>query len=187
MWRSATIQARSASGSSALRFGRAPARQAGIQGVELRGDGLERLAFRGCAGSVLLALAERVVLGETRCRRRRQLGLEIDADRCRDRAAGSLRLEQEPRRAVERRDEDRGLAEQRRAGRAVPGRPCRDPAREVARDRRPCDERRRPEQHGLPAGKLPQGVERAAHAGALVGAQLDHDALPLRAGREELE
>ena len=77
----------------------AAARQAGIQGVELRGDGLERLAFCGCAGSVLLAFAKRVVPGQTRCRCRRQLGLEIDADRCRDRAPGSLRLEPEPRRA----------------------------------------------------------------------------------------
>ena len=61
-----------------------------------------------------------------------------------------------------------------------------DARSEVARDRRPCDQRARAKQHELPAWKLPQGVHDGARDDAFVRAQFEHDRLALLRRREEL-
>ena len=61
-----------------------------------------------------------------------------------------------------------------------------DAGGEVARDRRPGDQRPRAEQHELPARQLAQRVHDGARDDALVRAQLEHDRLALLRRREEL-
>ena len=162
----------------------APACEACIEGVEPPGHSLEGLALRSLARGCLLALPERVVLGEAGCGGRGELGLEVDADGRGDRAAGRPCLEQEPRRAVERRDEDRRVLPST-AARAAPSRAVRAATR-PARSR------------GI-AGRATSGVVRrstasqpgssrsawsaAAHAGALVGRSSATMRFRLRAGR----
>src|SRR5439155_3833910 len=90
-----------------------------VNPLELGGDRGEGLPFRLGASAALLTLAELTVVRETRGRGGRELGLVLDSPRGRDRAARRLRLEVDAREALDARDEDRSLVEDRGACGAV--------------------------------------------------------------------
>src|SRR5207253_6662805 len=93
--------------------------QPGIEGVELGGDAVERLSFGIRPRSLLLALAELVVLGEASGRGGGELRLFLEARRVDDRAAGGSRLEQDTRETGNPRHEDRRACEERGPRRSV--------------------------------------------------------------------
>ena len=177
MWRSATIHGRSASGSAARRrrLRRRCVRRR-VEVVELRRDGLERLALRP-------RRAPRPARARAARRPRR------DARPPPPRAPAAPRRRPAPR-SRSRRPAPRAA---RAASPSIPGTKIAvssssaaraAPSRAVRTRTRPArsrgiagraDERRRPQQHRLPAGQLAQRVQDAARAGALVRPQLDDD------------
>ena len=153
--------------------------------LELLGHGRERLALALAAGGTPFLQAELVVLGEPRRGGARELGLDVDAARTGDCAAGRCRLERHARQPLEPRDEDRGRIEDRRPRAGVARRSQVDAPGERARDRRPADQRPGAQQHHLPAGKLGERVDDRPRDDPLVRAQLDDDSLLLRLRGEE--
>src|SRR5207237_788438 len=96
-----------------------PRSERAVQRVELRGDGIEALAFRTGARLFRSARAERLVLREPRCLGGGELRLVAHTGRCDDRAPRSRGLERDALQAGERGDEDRRVAEELRARCAV--------------------------------------------------------------------
>jgi hypothetical protein len=97
-------------------------RQVGVDRVEVAGRGTEALALGALPRARLLALSVRVVLGEAQDLGRRELRLLGQARRRHDRAAGCRGLQRHAVEALKRRDEDRGLVQQRRPRLPVPQR-----------------------------------------------------------------
>ena len=136
---------------------------------------LERLLLGVGAGRGRLALPQLVVLGEAAGRRSGELRLQLDAARAGDRAAGRGGLERDPAEAFHAGDEDRRFVQELRSAGGVAGGAQANARREIARDRRPPDQRARPEEHDLPIRQLAHRVQHAAGDLAFVRAQLDHD------------
>ena len=93
--------------------------QPGIEGVELGCDAVERFPFGVRPRSLLLALAELVVLGQAGSRGGGELRLFLEARRVDDRAARGFRLEQDTRETGNPRHDDRRAREERRPRRSV--------------------------------------------------------------------
>jgi len=126
------------------------------------------------------------VLGEPRRCRGGQLGLLRDAVRAGDRTAGGSRLERDALEAVDPRDENRRLVQDRGAADAAARRADAHAAGDRPRDRGPRDQRPRPQQDDLPAVERRELVQDAAGEQPLVRPQLDDDVLQLRLRPEEI-
>ena len=130
-----------------------------VELLELGRDVCEGLALDASSRLLRQSLTERRVLREAGERRGRELRLLVDSRRRRDRRAGGCGLERHAGEALERRDEDRRLVEERGPARTVAARAHARAAAQPGRDRRASRERLRPQEDELPVGKLAERAQ----------------------------
>jgi hypothetical protein len=104
-----------------------------------------------------------------------ELRLRLDSGRRGDRRAGALGLQAEARAALDRRDEDRGVAQQVGACRGVARQADVDASDEPAGHVRAARQRPRPQQGQLPPRELVEHPDHAARHGTLEAAPLEND------------
>ena len=187
MCRSATIQSRSSSGTTRCAARR---RRPVIDSYtsSTRSARAGKLCFAAAAASVLGALRRRSgVVDQPAGLGGGELGLEPSSGRRRDRRAGRLRLDDEPRETVEGGHEDGRVPEHVGPGLAVAGRADADAAAEQARERRPPAERLRAEQDELPVGRGDELAHERAQERPLRLPPLEDDDLALRRRPEQVE
>ena len=169
------------------RLGRpSPLAEALVQLLELGADVGERLARDAAPRFLRELLAERLVLGEAGEGCGGELGLLLDARGRRDRRSGGGRFERHPREPVERRHEDRRLAEDRRPALAVARGPHARPAPQLRRHRRATGQLLRPQVDELPVRQLTERALDGTRERTLDRTPFEDDELPFLRRPEEL-
>ena len=168
------------------RFAGAPASsQLLVDLLQLARDVGERLSLRGRSRGDGPPLAIRGVVREPAHLRRSELRLLVRARRRGDCCAGSGGFEPQPRDAVRRGDEDRGVGQNRRAARRVSRGAHVDAVEQRARNVRPLRQRLRSQQREPPVGQLAERVQRRAQQRSLRRAPLEDDQALLVRGLEQ--
>jgi hypothetical protein len=157
-----------------------------VEAIEPLGDVVERSSGRGRPASEGVLRSRRLVVREPEQRRRGELGLRGDVRRVDDRAARGRGLVTQSLQAVGRGNDDRRRPEDLRPRLAGDARSHVDAVAQPDRDRRPRREPGRAEDDRLPALQPAQGAQGGADNREPARRGLDHDAVPLRRGREEL-
>ena len=151
------------------------------------GEGREALRARQREPFLGAAGAERIVLHQPRRLRRGELRLPDAAGRRGDGRACGARLELDARDSLDRRHEDRGLAQEVGAGGGVEGGSHSGSAAERAGQRRARRERARPEDRELPVGLRGELARERSQQRPLRLPPLEHEELPLLARLERLD